>query len=548
MENCSCADARAENAAAQALMHRHMRNVRQKMTNANTSLRMVSHIHAQLSNALMGKDFIKTSCTATQTEDSKPRKSPLEQVHTRWLWLLALRIEMLSNQEDQDPGSTAKVLAPGKVDKRIQCEAEMASVECMTMVETEDRGPPSDEQVWWTSCVARAEEVVSKGLDVMKKSRQDEDILFAQWMTDPAILIMISEVYEEKVVSDYLCRERQQQCQKLPSFLWGMLLAEHGCRESAAAALTIFVASLLRAVRIHPLRSNSSLVPPARHRMVLFARFLGFTPMDGRGKDCSAIDVDGLETYLVMLAAARQGECPLLEAGVKRMKADVEVLTRIVDCLFQHQESWRVEALKTHIRDASLAAAGADDIESILEMLLNSWQDIRQRWGSRLEALFTASDSDGDGNLDLNEFTAMLQKVVGAESLQNDVLVHRRMYADMCMWPRVDSSVFVKVCRDHSFQLLRVTNETDAELSGGPANMPQKVKSVLDAAMIAVRANANILNRHPAYLDMMFRWTFCQRLIAEAKSLHVASLVMHQATHWYQRIMASMRRDASDKD
>jgi hypothetical protein len=494
---------------------------------------------------LPGKQFTKNSCAATQTDCEPKRTNPRAQARSRWLWLLALRIKMLQEQEHQEPGSANTLLATESMAKCIQCQVETKSVESMTKVETEDRGPLSDEQIWWNGCVARAEEIISKGLAVLKPSELHEEILFTRWMTDHALLTMISEIYEEKVVSDYLCRERRQQCQKLPSVLWSVLLAEHGNREKAGAALTIFVASLLRAVRIHPLRGHA-MVPPARHRMVLFARFLGFAVMDGRAKERGPIGVDGLEAYLVMLAVARQGECPLLEAGMKHMKANVEVLTRMVDCCFQDQESWRTQALKTHIRDVSEAAAGADDIESLLEMLLDAWQEIHGRWGSRLEAIFCASDADGDGNLDMQEFSAMLHKVVDADTLQNDVLVHRQMYADMCMWPRVDANVFVKVCRDHRFQLLRVTNEMDAELSVSSAIILHKLSAVLQSSLVAVRANSTILNRHPAFSDMMFRWICCQRLIEEAKSPHVASLLLHQSARLYQRIMAKLRQDGTD--
>ena len=56
-----------------------------------------------------------------------------------------------------------------------------------------------------------------------------------------------------------------------------------------------------------------------------------------------------------------------------------------------------------------------------------------------------AHDADGDGNLDVGEFSKMLQKVVEGESTWHNLFLHRRMYSNMCVWPRVDASVFVKV-------------------------------------------------------------------------------------------------------
>lgn len=53
--------------------------------------------------------------------------------------------------------------------------------------------------------------------------------------------------------------------------------------------------------------------------------------------------------------------------------------------------------------------------------------------------------ADGSGEMDMQEFTRMLQKIVDGDKLMQDLLMHRRMYADMCMWPCVDASVFSKV-------------------------------------------------------------------------------------------------------
>ena len=83
------------------------------------------------------------------------------------------------------------------------------------------------------------------------------------------------------------------------------------------------------------------MVPPARHRMVLFARFLGFTVLGDAGRQLSGISPGGLELYLAMLASTRQGKCPLLESGMSRMKADSELMESVVDHFFSSQESWR---------------------------------------------------------------------------------------------------------------------------------------------------------------------------------------------------------------
>ena len=46
----------------------------------------------------------------------------------------------------------------------------------------------------------------------------------------------------------------------------------------------------------------------------------------------------GLQLYLVMLSLARQGQCPLLEAGMSRMMAEEDIFLHIIDVVFADQE------------------------------------------------------------------------------------------------------------------------------------------------------------------------------------------------------------------
>jgi len=52
----------------------------------------------------------------------------------------------------------------------------------------------------------------------------------------------------------------------------------------------------------------------------------------------------------------------------------------------------------------------------------------------------------------------MLQNVLLPEELRRDLLHHHRMYCDMCMFPKVDGTIFVKVARDHCFQFFGVSD------------------------------------------------------------------------------------------
>ena len=158
---------------------------------------------------------------------------------------------------------------------------------------------------------------------------------FSTWLSDRGILQIISDVYEEKLVADYMCRRQRETRQPLPSFLWNLMLAQYGNRFDAAAALEQLVGSMLRRLRVHPLRSASKL-PQARHRMLTFARFLGFDEMDASGKQAGVLSATELEVYLIMLGLALQGQCPLLEAGMSQMEADKDVLHSIVDIVFRY--------------------------------------------------------------------------------------------------------------------------------------------------------------------------------------------------------------------
>ena len=69
--------------------------------------------------------------------------------------------------------------------------------------------------------------------------------------------------------------------------------------------------------------------------MLLCSRFLGFNEMDASGKQVGPLTLTEFEVYLIMLGIARQGQCPLLEAGMSQMQADKDVLHSIVDVVFR---------------------------------------------------------------------------------------------------------------------------------------------------------------------------------------------------------------------
>ena len=61
----------------------------------------------------------------------------------------------------------------------------------------------------------------------------------------------------------------------------------------------------------------------------------------------------------------------------------------------------------------------------------------------RLKAIFVGADSDGDGNMDIDEFNSMI--AITHSSLSHQQLL--RMYSEMTLNSRVSSEVFVRVAR-----------------------------------------------------------------------------------------------------
>jgi Ca2+-binding EF-hand superfamily protein len=65
----------------------------------------------------------------------------------------------------------------------------------------------------------------------------------------------------------------------------------------------------------------------------------------------------------------------------------------------------------------------------------------------RLKAIFVGADTDGDGNMDIDEFNSMI--AITQSSLSHQQLL--RMYSEMTLNSRVDCDVFVRVARAFRF-------------------------------------------------------------------------------------------------
>ena len=136
----------------------------------------------------------------------------------------------------------------------------------------------------------------------------------------------------------------------------------------------------------------------------------------------SPISSDGLNIFLQSLVKARCGACPLLEVSSRQVMVPAARLFEVVDYVFSGCMSFERERIKTDIFDqfggkaAGRAVEDKDetqvDLEVVLEYVLIQYDEMTKRWDSRLESLFAANDSDGNGDLDLKEFQAMCTCVI----------------------------------------------------------------------------------------------------------------------------------------
>lgn len=69
------------------------------------------------------------------------------------------------------------------------------------------------------------------------------------------------------------------------------------------------------------------------------------------------------------------------------------------------------------------------DLDALLLCIVEQWREESGRAEERLRALFVASDLDGDGNLDFNEFTSIINNLRGGKG-HREML---RMYAEMTL-------------------------------------------------------------------------------------------------------------------
>jgi len=248
-------------------------------------------------------------------------------------------------------------------------------------------------------------------------------------MTKRGLLEFISRIYTEKILVDEVDDRSRMPRQSLSEFLYDYHLELLGEPQLAEEALINIVANL-----------NQWIATSARVRM--FARFLGLTKQPPLG-------VEPLNMFLIGLVKVQNGQIPLLP-DFDTLHVESGRAIKVVEYVFA--QAPYVVKTKILLECEKRAVGRQIDLDSFLFFLVDMWREEQARSEERLRALFVASDADGNGNLDFQEFHDMVKHI-------NSTKTHRellRMYGEMTLNRMVDSNTFVRVCRKFKFFTLEL--------------------------------------------------------------------------------------------
>ena len=237
------------------------------------------------------------------------------------------------------------------------------------------------------------------------------------------LLELIARTYSEKILADEIDEHSKLNRQTLPEFLYDYYLNLFGEPQLAEEALVIIVAN----VRTYDTTSA---------RAWMFSRFLA---VGGQ-----PLPVEALNIYLASLVRIQNGQVPLLP-NYDGLQVDAARSLRVIEYVFMQVP---------YVQRASIVGACEKlssglhiDLDALLLCIVDQWKEESGRAEERLRALFVASDTDGDGNLDFAEFSAIVNHLRGGKG-HREML---RMYAEMTLNKQVDCNTFVRVCRKYRF-------------------------------------------------------------------------------------------------
>jgi len=242
-------------------------------------------------------------------------------------------------------------------------------------------------------------------------------------MSRVQLLDFISKVYSEKMIADEIDDRARIARQTLPEFLYDLHLEIKGEPRQAEKALINIVAN----VRTYDVVSQ---------RVHVFGRFLN---LGGQ-----PLPLEAFTIYLSALVKLQNGQFPLLPP-IDNLSIEAARGLKVIEYIFAQAPS--VVRSKVLVEADHISSGKYIDLDKLLAFIVEQWKEEAGRAEERLRALFVASDSDGDGNLDFGEFTGMVSHVAGSKR-QRELL---RMYGEMTLNKTVDCNTFVRVCRKFRF-------------------------------------------------------------------------------------------------
>eukprot|EP00960_Hanusia_phi_P006828 195040-Hanusia_phi.AAC.3 len=472
------------------------------------------------------------SSQSTQTERSV----------NKWLWLLTLK--MMTMNEKEFTRDTASQTETVRIDGVVTGKAKLATKSTMTAVSTQDE-TLSEQDLWWGEILKKCENEVR--IFDLKREIQ---------MPEQQLLVQISSIYAEKAIIDFIDHEKERPLQNMQEFLFMYFLRECRGRQKAEAALVRLVTNILVKIRgrERDKKTGAREIPRSayRHRIGLFARFLGFDFVEesrnGTKVEKQAISLDGLEVFLNTLVVARQGICPLLESGMRSIRVKTKDFLAALDYVFSNLAAVERERVKTDIYDA-LNVGDELDLEAGLETVIEEWLDMNFRMDSRLEALFVAADTAGDGDVDWGEFQSLVKRL-DEEHISSDVLRQLRIFTKIYMWPRVDSGVFCKVARDHDLSNIKISPDFERSAVQSPEleRSSKRLQPLFRATSETIKENLKRLSNHSMAPDLFYKWDLCERVMNERKYPEMAWVIFHQASRSLTQILKEVQATEEEEE
>ena len=284
------------------------------------------------------------------------------------------------------------------------------------------------------------------------------------------LMMMIGAVYTAKIVQDATDDRAKIPRQTLPEFMYEKFLVEKRNPEDAEESIWKIMANIMYQEKVSP-------------RIRMFGRFMNISPS-------SSYSLEALNVYLTALTMCNYDLQPILphdnsHVDFNRLVASVEhVFARVAYVRKQKV----VQEAKKRFKVRHI------DIDDFLDFVISEFTQENQRSEERLRALFVASDSDGDGNLDYDEFLSMIQHTQTDKS--HSALV--RMYSEMTLNKHVDCNTFVRVARKHRFgafeigPLLKKIEKPEKDLFEVLVEQWNKLQPLIHELMIILEGTATI--------------------------------------------------------